>query len=499
MILLGIIFTGCVFRFSFPGAIPNGLFCDEAARGYDAYSILNTLRDHNGDFLPLFTRAFGEFPPSTYTFLAVPAVAIFGLNEFAVRLPAAVAGVLTILAAYWLVKECFNRKTALVAALFLAVSPWHIQFSRTAFECILFPLCFVSGVLFFVKAFKREPNYLILSALMFGVSLHTYFAARVFVPLFMTGLVVIFREFLWEHRKRSLISFIVFMSIFTVLLVFWLSPGGTSRAQAVGLTFDLKRIFLNYLKYFSPSYLFLSGDANLRHSILNTGQLHFLGLWTIPAGIAGVVLGLKKKTHRIFLLWLILYPIPAALTTEGAPHAIRSIIGAPLFPVFSAVGCFVLLGLFRRRIAKAIFISGISLIFLFNVAGYAKSYFYDYPKYSTGWWQHGMREAVEYAENSRYKNVILSDKFNQGYIFLLFYAEYLPSRYQLGLKQGGKYSFGKYRVGSIERPIKVDTPVLFILRPDEMKKIPKGYEGRVVHVVRDPRGYAEMVLVEIRA
>jgi hypothetical protein len=71
---------------------PVGFFADEASTGYDAYAMLLTGCDQYGEFLPLFARSFGDYNESLYRFLTVPAVAIFGLDVFSVRLPAALLG-----------------------------------------------------------------------------------------------------------------------------------------------------------------------------------------------------------------------------------------------------------------------------------------------------------------------------------------------------------------------------------------------------------------------
>ena len=81
---------------------------DEAALGYNAYSILNTTRDEYGGFLPLNLKSFGDWKPAIYAYLAVPFVAIFGLNEWSIRLPSALLGVATVLILYFFILELFK-------------------------------------------------------------------------------------------------------------------------------------------------------------------------------------------------------------------------------------------------------------------------------------------------------------------------------------------------------------------------------------------------------
>ena len=97
---------------------PSSLYWEEAALGYDAYSILKTGKDFHGNFLPLVAfESFGDYKPSLYFYAAVPSIAIFGLNEFAVRFPSALFGTLTVLLVYFLGLKIRNWKLGITAAL----------------------------------------------------------------------------------------------------------------------------------------------------------------------------------------------------------------------------------------------------------------------------------------------------------------------------------------------------------------------------------------------
>src|SRR3990167_1719234 len=105
--LLAIVILAAVLRFWQLGQNPPSLDWDEAAHGYNAYSILKTGRDEYGYKFPLYFRSFDDYKPPIYTYLVVPSIAIFGLNDFAVRFPSALIGVFAIMFTYFLVKELF--------------------------------------------------------------------------------------------------------------------------------------------------------------------------------------------------------------------------------------------------------------------------------------------------------------------------------------------------------------------------------------------------------
>src|SRR3989344_6108180 len=76
---------------------PPGLTWDEAAIGYNAYSVLKTGKDEFGVRFPLIFKSFGDYKPGLYVYLTVPPVAVFGLSEFAVRFPSALFGTVAVL------------------------------------------------------------------------------------------------------------------------------------------------------------------------------------------------------------------------------------------------------------------------------------------------------------------------------------------------------------------------------------------------------------------
>ncbi len=137
-LLFCLVSFAAILRFAFLADFPVGFTADEAAQGYTAYSILETGRDEWGTPFPLSPRSFGEFKLPLYTYLTIPSVAVFGLNEFAVRFPAAFFGTLAVLAVFLLVRKLFdNEFLAFFASFLLAVSPWHISLSRAALEANL--------------------------------------------------------------------------------------------------------------------------------------------------------------------------------------------------------------------------------------------------------------------------------------------------------------------------------------------------------------------------
>jgi len=128
-LLVVIIFIAAVLRFYKLASVPPSLYWDEASLGYNAYSILKSARDEHGKFLP-FTNfaAFGDYKPPGYIYATVPSIAVFGLNEFAIRFPSAFFGVLTVLLTYPLTKKLLENGSgwqSLHTPGVRKVKPWH--------------------------------------------------------------------------------------------------------------------------------------------------------------------------------------------------------------------------------------------------------------------------------------------------------------------------------------------------------------------------------------
>ena len=503
-VIIVIIGIASGFRLTALSNIPNGFYCDEASTGYDAYSLLRTGRDQWGEYWPLFARTFGAYDEALYRYLVVPCIHFFGLNEFAVRLPAALTGILTVLVFYLLVKECFNRKTALVAAFFMAVSPWHVHFSRIGFRAILMPLFICAGLLFFIKGLRKRP-YLYLSAATFATSLYTYSAARIFVPIFLLATAFIFRKDLIKAGYHIVIAGIMFLLMSVPGILYWISPHGMARADLL-LNMAPKNLIFTYLSYFNPRFLFIEGDANLRHSIMGQGQLYFFEWLSV---IAGILYALKDrgKICKLFLVWLFLYPIPAALTDYG--HALRSITGVPVFCLLSALGVFALADTVKDKVRKP-YLYAASVVTVVAVLLFRVNYFVGYPVYSTAQWQYGLREAFKTAKSIPHDHLIISDNIVMPHIFALFYTGFSPEKYhklnpapvsyedqpyvdtpqgRVQVQRYTDYSFDKFHIQNVGKPHNLKGRCLYIMYVPEIKRATLVYKGlKIFKIIKNPAG-----------
>ena len=170
-------------------SMPNGINQDEALAGYEAFSLLHYGIDSHGYTFPVYLSAWDSGMNALESYLAIPFVALFGLKVWAFRLPQMIVGVLSVWVVYLLIRHIFNERAGLFAMFMLAICPWHIILSRYGLESNLAPGFMLFGLYFFVRGIENS-RFLLLSALMYGLSLYAYATVWVVVPFVIMGMAV---------------------------------------------------------------------------------------------------------------------------------------------------------------------------------------------------------------------------------------------------------------------------------------------------------------------
>ena len=107
IILAAVITLGLLVRVVSLESFPAGLNADEAAIGYNAWSLINTGKDEHGASWPLVFRSFDDYKPPIYFYLVLPFVYFLDLTVLAVRLPSAIMGSISIWLVYLLAQRPF--------------------------------------------------------------------------------------------------------------------------------------------------------------------------------------------------------------------------------------------------------------------------------------------------------------------------------------------------------------------------------------------------------
>lgn len=454
LILFAIIFLGFFLRFYKITDIPHGFFADEAANGFNAYKLLMTGADEYGVPHPFFFRSFGDYRNPVAIYSMIPFIAIFGLNEFAVRLTMVAYGSATIFIVFLFVRELFwntpryfKETTSLASAFFLSVSPWHIHFSRTGFEFV--PMLFfltLALVLLLHSIRLKKPLVLLLSFFFFGITFYTYYPIQIVLTPFIIGIMFIYKKPLFENNMRyfTILALLILLICLAPFLEGIISGHALTRFHSVsplnqGKTFTeiVHPLTKTYIDHFSLDFLFLKSDIDMpghfisRHSVRGMGELY---LFQLPLLILSIIyLLLKdKKNPPFLLLWLALYPIGSTVVTEG-PFAHRSLFGVIPFQILSAIGLITIF-YFSFKLTKNSNLQIVALGILFgffviigslSIKDYINKYFNEYPLYSSDFWgwQYGPREIMKYflSLKDNYDDLYMSGEYNAGHIFLSFY------------------------------------------------------------------------------
>jgi 4-amino-4-deoxy-L-arabinose transferase-like glycosyltransferase len=447
--------------------IPPSLNWDETSIGYNAYSIMKTGKDEWGEFMPVHFKSFGEYKLPTQIYASIPAIAIFGLNEFGVRITPVVYGTLTVLLLYFLTRELFAKSLftnhySLITAFMLAVSPWHIQLTRASFESSFSLFWFVMGSWFLIRGFNNKPKLLIVSMIPFVISVYTYNTARVFTPLFLFVVYLLNIKFLLKNFRYLAFSFLAFVVLVLPIVPFVFSGGAVARYKLVSITDDkgliprieerrnlsklpplLTRLIhnrytyntfyfsKNYVAHFTPNFLFINGAGHRQHHVQGIGELYWIQL---PFLLYGLNFLIKRKhgSLKILIPWLLIAFIPVSMTNDSIPNALRTLIAVPVYQIFTAIGLFEVLSMIKDPRSKIKVILFVLVLFIINFYIYLINYFTNYPiKYSRDW-QYGNKQAVEYIKNNqdKYDLVVFTRHYGEPHIFTLFNLQYDPTKFQ---------------------------------------------------------------------
>ena len=532
VVLLGIIlFIAAILRLWDLGNVPISPDWDEAALGYNAYSILHTGRDEYSKFLPIILRSFDDYKPALYAYFAIPPIALFGLNTFAVRFPSAVFGILAVIGTFFLVKELFPKakqfsifnfqfSIAEIVAFLLAISPWHIQFSRIAFESNVGLTFNIFSAVFFLKGLKK-PWFLLLSSFLMAINIYIYQSEKVFSPILLLLLIVIFRkEFFAISKKYTIVFVLIGILVCLPMLVITVSDkNALGRAKGVsifsestklleensrklledkknndilGLILDNRRIVFaksvvsGYLSHYDLNWIFIKGDI-ARHHAPNMGLLYLFEFPFLLLGIYYLFFGdFDKKTKFLIFSWFLIAPIPASITS-GVPHAVRTLNFLPTFQVFAAIGVFSVIGIvssIKYQVLNIKIIKLFTICYLlfaiFNFLYYLDQYFVQQNYFNAKEWQYGYDNATAEIQKieKNYNKIVVSNQppMDQSYMFFLFYLKYPPDLYQKesqnasgGFRENhyfGKYEFRPIDWGSERR----DNKILYVGRPQDFRE-----------------------------
>jgi 4-amino-4-deoxy-L-arabinose transferase-like glycosyltransferase len=482
-LLIAVLFIGFLLRFWHLGQNPPSLNWDEVSIGYDAYSILKTGKDQFGHTFPLAFRSLDDQKSPLYIYATTLAISIFGKTEFAIRFTSAASGVITIYFLYLFTQKILMTSTnvmdekekniwtnrsaniALFTAGILAITPWHVHFSRVAFEAntsLMFEVLGSYLFLTWVEKLKDKTNsaktttfYALGSILSYILAMYAYANAPVFIAFLLIGWSIYFYKTLLTNLRSLILPTLIGICLVAPLSLQIIQGSGLTRYRATSIFYRPEVIARNneeakadydagqgrlssqmhniripyaltmldnYLSHYRFTFLFTKADLP-RHQIPGFGLLHN---WQLPLILIGAVFLLKNR-HALNaflpLWWLFVAPLPASITWQ-VPHSIRTEVMLPVFTILSGVGLWAILRWVQQkdlqsyRLPTATTLNQnltntlkyiypkLTFVLLFvsisiTTIGMILSNFILLPYENSAYWLYGRKQAVAYAETQK--------------------------------------------------------------------------------------------------
>jgi 4-amino-4-deoxy-L-arabinose transferase-like glycosyltransferase len=551
-ILLFLFGLSIFFRFFNLGVQPQSIYWDEAAILVDAKAIGQTGYDMHGNYWlqPIFP-SYGDYKLPILIWLVALSVKIFDVTQFALRLPSALFGMLTVLLTIFLVRElskylfkgAYGRQKSqyltLGAVLIAGTSFWSILFSRTAFEGYIAQAIVGISIFCGLKAQRRWWLYIISAAL--GLTaVYTYYSVRFVWPVvFIFAAVLPYTQQILQTNKildsiktnrKKIISwfaliFTAFGLFFIGLLPMFYSPhyaasqqyrlSATSilqrepeiiesnklREMAGNTTIDrvffhrnlltLKVLASHYGEHLSPAFLFLSGDQNLRHGT----QFHglFALILCIPLLSGFYMLARHNKFVLLFLVvWWLISLLPASVPYD-VPHALRSLNALLPISIIMTFGMYYVLSIHSK--VQLLITSSFFLVLAIQLIQFWHYYSYIYPVTSAVSWQGGYGEVAKkiIAEKSNYLEVWVSVPDNKLYLWVILQPTFSAKEIQQFEKDSFEIQtienirFAQYDFHTIKNK---QHSVLLVNKPDilENQFAELGITPQKVEYITDPTG-----------
>ncbi len=436
-ILIATLVIAALFRLYHLNTLPPGLHPDEAANGLD---IVQRIFHHDWRVI------YATNGPREALFFYLQAFFVWTLGNtiFALRLAPALLSIATVVMVYLYTKDWFGRRTALLAAFLIAVNPWVVTIGRDGFRAGMTPLIIASVAFLAGRAYTRQKiGYFIAAGAVFGLGFYTYTAYTLFSLVPVGGLVYLAirnRDWLKRNWKNLLISVAVTLAVLLPLGITIVRNPGASTARAGGTSFlnkDLNggkpvQTLLVGAGKTLMQYNFV-GDQNSRHNLPGEPLLNtFVGIMLI-LGLLVAFSRIGRAKYAAVLAMFFVMMLPAILTAEGLPHALRSIGTAASVFTLAAIGIDYLLTKWYKtfpvnapaRSAAAVMIG--LLLFLTLVQGWRQ--------YFVAWAQDPVTYQA-YSENMVQigKFLLVNGKGKTDYIIAGGY-ETMPAEYLLANKQ----------------------------------------------------------------
>lgn len=360
-------------RFISLGTVPTSLSHDEVDLIIQAHSVRLTGKDLSGSWSPLSLLPNDALMAELAPIINLPALSLLPNSLFSAHVTTALFGSLyPILIVILLISWGMSNRVAWLSGFLLALSPWHLLFSRTTLEqptsLFFYTISWIFiSPLFAKKNLKSQVLALLFFVASYLIGFYTYHGYKFALPL-LTVLVTVFNYAKSTNPKKT--SLLVLILIFITSLYFrtylyqdiysnrqseiiFLEQSRFTKSvdqdRSLSLLSDrLNELFVNkpiamlrlasekYFSLLSPEQLFLQGEKN---GVFSTGRTGYLYTFLLPFLLIGLVRMLMsgKRVELLLLSLLVISPLATVLHKNGS-FAFRSGIFIALLTITSAIG-----------------------------------------------------------------------------------------------------------------------------------------------------------------
>lgn len=440
------------------GLSPIYLMHDESKFALQAQSIAATGRDLTGHFLPVyFTEE--EFPAGRdplIIYATAIGLKVLPLSEAAVRMPTALLGVVDVVLMFFLSRRLFGSdRMGAVAALLLAFTPGHFMRSRLVLSPV-FALPFILAWLLSLARFdaKGERRDLIAATAWLSLGMYSYLACMVMMPLYLalTAWIVAERRS-WRLLPAAAWGFAIplvpmalwyathaerYGQIIDSYRLFNAGQRATEAVPSLGLVETLRLRLDLYWSFFSPDFLFISGQSSLIDSTRTAGIFSIALVVLMPIGAYVLARGKAGALGRVIVIGLVTAPL--ATVISGHIEMNRVLFVIPFGVLTAMYGIDTLL---RARQSGWRWAAVVLLLAVpFQFWGFYRDYMGHYRVASSGYFGGNLREALI--------DVLARDVGTGGRIYLSRRIPFVDRYWRF-------YSIARGRSEMIERATFVDT------------------------------------------
>lgn len=289
-IFLVLVFITRIYKF---GEIPSFIQVDEAGAAYDAYCLAEYGIDRYQNSYPLYLINFGGGQSALYAYATIPFIKLFGANIVAYRLPELLFFLMGILVCYILINKVKDKKTALLYAFLIIISPWNIEASRQGLDCNLLAPMFMLDLLLLINA-KKNYQYII-AGISIGITLYTYCLSWLLIPAFL-AVYIIYMRIIKKINFKQIILMGIPIAIFAIPLIYLLllNKGYAGRTN-FGI-FTIPKLFSFRQGEISISNIFKYGEYSLKTIFCDQYGMYIV---QIPLFIIGFIVGIKEFIKSI--------------------------------------------------------------------------------------------------------------------------------------------------------------------------------------------------------